>query len=85
MGLSIGLKGVNKLLDLIEENPNLFGGDSFLQRHVEALMEYVHIGESIEKFWMNGKNRETESWREHQEINMVMLATSIVPEGFLMI
>lgn len=85
LGLSIGLKGVNKLSNEIHENKNLFNGNNSLKLQIEALTKYVHIGESIEKFWRNGKNRETESWREHQEINMVMLATSIIPEGFLMI
>lgn len=85
LGLSIGLKGVNKLSNWIDENKSLFSSNSSLQQQVEALTKYVPIGESIEKFWRNNKNRETESWIEHQEINMVMLATSIIPEGFLMI
>ena len=84
LGLSIGLKGVRKLLDLVDKNKHLFRNGS-LKQQVEALIEYVPIGESIEKFWIKNKNRETVSWRDHQEINMVMLATSIIPEGFLMI
>lgn len=84
LGLAIGLKGVNKLFDLIDENKNL-SKNSSLKQQVEALIEYLPIGESIEKFWINNENREVESWKEHQEINMVMLATSIIPEGFLMI
>ncbi|MGF7117284.1 hypothetical protein [Methanobacterium oryzae] len=85
LGLSIGLKGVNKLSNWIDKNKRLFSSNSSLQQQVETLTKYVPIGESIEKFWRNSKNRETESWREHQEINMVMLVTSIIPEGFWMI
>jgi hypothetical protein len=83
LGLSIGLKGVVKLHEWIGENPDLFGAT--LQRRVEALMGYAPLGETIERFWMEGKNREAGSWAEHREINMVMLATSLAPEGFLMI
>jgi hypothetical protein len=39
----------------------------------------------IEGFWLEGRNRESETWREHRDINMVMLATSLAPDGFLSI
>ncbi len=92
LGLSIGFKGVKKLLGLINDNPGLFKGESSLNKiesslkqQIEALMEYTALEESIERFWMNSKNREANTWTEHQEINMVMLATSLAPEGFLTI
>jgi len=83
LGLSIGLSGVGGLLHMIHENPTLFGGDSSLQVQVEALQSYVPLGEAIEKFWLESGNQEAGSWTEHREINMVMLATSLAPEGFL--
>jgi hypothetical protein len=83
LGLSIGLSGVGGLLHMIHENPALFGGDSSLQVQVEALQSYVPIGEAIERFWLDSGNQAAGSWTEHQEINMVMLATSLVPEGFV--
>ena len=83
LGLSIGLKGAGKLREWLAKNPGFFGRNSPLQQRVEALMEYLPLGETIERFWLDGANREAESWREHREINMVMLATSLAPEGFL--
>ncbi|MCE7698290.1 MAG: phage holin family protein [Methanobacterium paludis] len=83
LGISIGLKGVEKLREWIEENPDLFKNP--LRQQVEAIREYVPIGKTIERFWMDSKNRETCNWTEHREINMVMLATSLVPNGFLLI
>jgi len=83
LGLSIGLSGVEGLVHLIDENPALFGGDSSLQVQAEALQSYVPLGEAIERFWMDRRNQEAGSWTEHREINMVMLATSLAPEGFL--
>ncbi|MCE7699845.1 MAG: hypothetical protein K8E24_013850, partial [Methanobacterium paludis] len=83
LGISIGLKGVEKLMEWVKENPDLFKDP--LQQQVEAIKKYVPIGETIERFWMDSKNRETRNWTEHREINMVMLATSLAPNGFLMI
>jgi hypothetical protein len=56
-----------------------------LQRKIAALKGYLPLAGEIEDFWLEGSNRETETWREHREINMVMLATSLAPDGFLSI
>ncbi|MDD1750644.1 MAG: hypothetical protein LUO89_12315 [Methanothrix sp.] len=85
LGLSIGLAAVENLLNMIEENPSIFPRKSFVQRRIEELMGYMPLREMIEQFWMDGKNRQASTWREHLEINMVMLATSLAPGRFLMI
>lgn len=82
-GLSIGLSGVEKLPEWIGKNPHLFDWTSSLHQRVQALVEYVPLREKIEQFWLDGKNRESSTWTEHREINMVMLATSLAPDGFL--
>jgi len=83
LGLSIGLSGVEKLPEWIGNNPHLFGNIHSLQQKVSILLEYVPVREKIEQFWLDGKNREAGTWTEHREINMVMLATSLAPDGFL--
>lgn len=83
LGLAIGLQGIARLQREVEANPGLFGGA--LQRRVAALAEYLPIAETIVRFWLAEKNRQTDNWREHREINMVMLATSLVPEEFLLV
>lgn len=85
LGLSIGLKGAEKLLGLIKENPELFSRKNSLQQQVESLTRHAPLGEAIDQFWMNSKNREHCSWADHQDINMVMLATSLAPDEFLRI
>lgn len=86
LGLSIGLHGVELLKKGIEEHPHLFGqGISVNQGVVEELLEYVPLAEEIERFWVEERNRENPTWIEHWEINMVMLATSLAPRGFLKI
>jgi hypothetical protein len=83
LGLAIGLSAVEGLRHAMEDHPVLFGEDSSLKVQAEALDQYLPIGDIIEKFWMNARNREATSWTEHKEINMVMLATSLAPGGFL--
>ena len=85
LGLSIGLKGVEKLLESIKENPDLFDRKNSLQQQVESLVRYKPVGEAIDQFWMNNKNRKHHNWTDHQDINMVMLATSLAPDEFLRI
>ena len=41
------------------------------------------FSEEIEMFWLEHKNREAGTWKEHRDINMVMLATSQGPDGYL--
>lgn len=85
LGLSIGLKGIEKLNLWIKENSKPFGTNDSLKPLLEALMKYVPLSDVIEKFWMDETNRKSSTWTEHQEINMVMLATSLDPDGFLLI
>ena len=83
LGLSIGLAGVEKLPELFRKNPDVSGRTDSLHQLAQALLEYVPLKEKIEQFWLDRKNRESVTWTEHREINMVMLATSLAPDGFL--
>lgn len=83
LGLSIGLRAIERLPALIEENPGSFDERSALRSRIKRLMQNVPLSEEIEGFWLKRANRETESWTAHREINMVMLATSLAPDGYL--
>ncbi len=83
LGLSIGLRALEKLRELIKQNPGLFSKKHPLHSRVETLMRYAPLSEIIEMFWLEPANRETESWTEHRDINMVMLASSLAPGGYL--
>jgi hypothetical protein len=43
------------------------------------------MAETIETFWLDSENRESGSWTAHQDINMVMLATSLTPDAYLLL
>lgn len=83
LGLSIGLRAVQRLQALIEAHPRLFGKGHPVHAKIKSLMRYQPLCEGIEKFWLDPASRENKTWRAHREINMVMLATSLAPEGFL--
>jgi hypothetical protein len=48
-----------------------------------ALSPWSDLREDIEAFWLRPEHRESPAWRDHLDINEVMLATSLAPQGFL--
>jgi hypothetical protein len=83
LGLSIGLRAVEKIRERIEqESTPLRNKDSLLWR-LEALARVAGLREIVEKFWLEETNRKAGSYAAHRDINEVMLATSLSPDGFL--
>lgn len=82
LGLSIGLQAIQKLQGLVGQHPDVFK-KSLGGARIQSLSRYAGLGESINAFWLKRKNRESRTWTEHRDINMVMLATSLAPEGYL--
>lgn len=85
LGLSIGLHAVERLRPIIGgivEDPNT---KLPLHAKVESLMTYVPIANRIEQFWLDEGNKKDDSWTAHSDINTVMLAASLLPDGYLSI
>jgi hypothetical protein len=82
LGLSIGLQAIVKCHGLIEQYPSVFKKKQDIHSYIRSIMEYVHLSELINRFWLNRNNRESDTWTEHRAINMVMLATSLSPDGY---
>ena len=85
LGLAIGLHGLARIKELISSQPGFFRSEPRLGSLLEALNHYRPLQEQIEEFWLEPENREAGSWQDHADINMVMLAASLAPEGFLKI
>ncbi len=85
LGLSIGLHALERLQRLIEDRPGIFNEQQALGRQVESLMRYLALAEIIENFWLEPANREVPSFTDHLDINTVMLAASLAPDGYLMV
>jgi hypothetical protein len=71
LGLGIGLQAV----DLIVSHD--------LAPLVEALRPYSRLGAEIEACWRSPLHQQNRTWSEHRDINEVMLATSLLPDGYL--
>jgi len=83
LGLSIGLAATGKIPDAVRRNPDLTGSTRALISRAEALAEFVPLRDAIGRFWLQDENRRSASWTEHRDINTVMLAASLAPEGYL--
>jgi hypothetical protein len=83
LGLSIGLRAVEKIRELTEQKSGLLHKKDPRDLLLNTLSRYAGLTEIIEKFWLEGANREADSWTAHLDINRVMLATSLAPDGFL--
>jgi len=83
LGLTIGLKALALLNNLIDKNPGNFENKDRLISKLQELKRFEPLLEIIETFWLDPGNRESKNWLDHRFINMVMLATSLSPEGFL--
>jgi hypothetical protein len=84
LGLSIGFKGLVIIKQIIKDNSKFFSRNS-LKNQLNELNKYNGLIDNIEDFWLEETNRNAKNWIEHRDINTVMLATTLAPEGFLKI
>ena len=82
IGLSIGLQALPRLRGLVGLHGSCLGEESDLKRLLGRLRKYEDLSEIIESFWLEPAHRSV-TWSDHREINMVMLATSLSPAGYL--
>jgi hypothetical protein len=53
------------------------------ERGLSRLLDGTAAAHRIEGTWSDEESRALETWREYRDINGVMLATSLLPDGFL--
>jgi hypothetical protein len=80
LGMTIGLHAVQKLVALVTDHPEAFK-EAIGKMHV--FEEYYKWCDIIESFWLAPENQQVRTWIDHQDINEVMLATSLIPDGYL--
>jgi hypothetical protein len=83
LGLSIGLHALEHTRELAADNSAVFDPLRDFRTLGRQLLDYVPLIRRIEDFWLDPKNQRSETWTAHTDINAVMLATSLVPEGYL--
>ncbi|MBT8078162.1 MAG: hypothetical protein KJO31_06270 [Gammaproteobacteria bacterium] len=83
LGLSIGLHGVERMQRIAAAELQLV--EKSLRKALDQLETHVALGMAIETFWSDPANQRGATWSDHQDINSVMLATSLLPDEFLSI
>ena len=82
-GLSIGLHGVPKMKLMVERHAGRFTEPLHTVKMLDAMRAYLPLCGYIEKFWLNRENQKSPTWRDHLDINAVMLASSLDPDAVL--
>ena len=83
LGLAIGLAAVACMEEGARQGPERVSAAAGARGGLEHLSRYVPLRAQIEAFWLRPAHRQTRAWLDHEDINDVMLATSLVPDGFL--
>jgi len=83
LGLAIGLQAIGRMQKSIEQHPENFTNTDLLKTRLSKLSRFQAINEFIESFWLQPEHRSVDSWLEHVDINNVMLATCMAPDGYL--
>jgi hypothetical protein len=83
LGLSIGLHAAQRLWQESDQGREL--GDARAASALAELRRYAPLAREIEAFWRQPPHQQGATWLEHRDINEVMLATSLLPEGFLVL
>lgn len=81
LGFAIGLSGLDEIRARVDADR-----DGFSEEVAEAARRIEqHAGreERIVAFWRDPQHQQVSTWTGHREINEVMLATSLIPEGYL--
>lgn len=79
LGMAIGLAAAERLGAAAG---SLEVGDPAVAR-AEELAAAAPLGHEITAFWLDPRNRQASTWVEHDDINTVMLATAVHPDGYL--
>lgn len=82
LGLAIGLHGLEQMRSIVDTDPGVFPADGPAGL-LAQLERHLPLAERIETFWRNPVNQKAGTWTGHLDINQVMLAASLLPEGFL--
>jgi hypothetical protein len=85
LGLAIGLEAVRRMRHASQAGARRIPVSNAVKARLQALMQYAPLRNEIESFWLDPAHRNASTWTEHRDINEVMLATSLAPEGFLVL
>jgi hypothetical protein len=83
LGLAIGLRALPIIADAVEKNKNTSESSPALLQTIDQLLPYETLSDEIVGLWLPHAEHQDETWKAHQDINDVMLATALIPDTFL--
>lgn len=83
LGLAIGVHAIDRMQGLVARLPGTVTLRRDLAATLSRLAGFSPWSDRIEGFWLEPANQRSRTWVEHLDINSVMLAASLVPEGYL--
>jgi hypothetical protein len=83
LGLAIGLSAIELLQKETEKDSRSVFANAELRARMQVLVPHVALRAAIVSFWLDAEHQQSRAWSEHRDINEAMLATSLIPEGFL--
>lgn len=85
LGLAIGLHAIRRMQNTIKQRREHFARARQLLAALDRLSSFCRLQQSIESFWLAADHQSVKSWRDYLDINRVMLATSLAPDGYLLL
>jgi hypothetical protein len=85
LGLAIGLSAIPLIDRIVGEHASGVGRRVKVRDALAGRQEYAGLGAALTSFWLLPDSQRTRTWLEHRDINEVMLATSLLPEGYLIL
>jgi hypothetical protein len=76
LGLAIGLRGIERARGRVATRLQLTASLREIER-------FYPLARAIEELWADPDHRRGPTWLDHVDINQVMLATALLPAGFL--
>jgi hypothetical protein len=83
LGLAIGLQAVERMHRAARADPDRYVEGSPIPGILDELTTHAPVGDRIVGFWLEPAHRAAGTWTEHRDINEVMLATALAPDGCL--
>jgi len=83
LGLAIGLHAAASMREAAEDDRGHSRDSPEARGLLEKLGGYDSLRGQIVAFWLEPGHRRNRTWTEHRDIDEVMLATALAPEGFL--
>lgn len=85
LGLAIGLSALERLQRQAEDDRDHVRASAELHTRLRTLAPQVALGSSLTAFWLDPDARDPHTWSAHRDINEVMLATALLPDGYLVL